>query len=208
MINDPELNEVLGSFKEALDLVLIKLEYLEEKTSISEQAVKDLEEHIRKDIYEPAEKAFNDYVDGENFNRFVAAHGERLSPYVEPLKAVEGEDFDLNRKAYDEYNALPEEGRISEDEYIDKLVGVIESQLQAIKDKLNATEVTVHVTDEGVQVKADGQPVAVSTVPSETEVTVKGEVSPAEAEEFADAVLDDPEEVAKFERELAASLKK
>lgn len=205
---DPELQEVLGSFKQAIDLVLLKIENLEQRASISEKAVTDLEQKFITDIYEPAQKAFDEAVDAENFRQFSDKYGERLKPYAEPLRSIEGDDFDITRKAYDEFNAL-ENKDVTSDEYVDQLVLSIENQLNLIREKLGAKEVEVQVDEDGsTKVKADGETVD-KTLVTQTAVAEDLDKVPEEkVVEFAEEVLDSPEEIAKFERELAASLNK
>lgn len=208
MIQDAELNEVLSSFKQAIDLIVLKIENLEKRSVITEEAVKNLEQTFIKDIYEPAQKAFDEAIDAENFKLFSDKYHDRLSPFEAGIKAVEGDDFDLTRHAYDEFNAL-EDKTITADEYIDRLVPSIENQLNAIREKLGATKVEAEVKSNGeVEIKADGEKI-------ENPTDVPTDVPPAsdkdqdvKVEQFAEQVLDDPEEIAKFERELAASLKK
>ena len=205
---DPELTEVLNSFKEAIDLVLIKIDNLEQRSQITENAVKEIETKFITEIYEPAQKAFDEAVDAENFRQFTDKYGERLQPYAEPLRSIEGDDFDLARKAYDEFNAL-EDKEITADQYIDQLIPSIEAQLNNIREKLGAKEVEVKVDENGeTEVKADGETVD-ETVTTEGAVSEELDKVPEETVvEFADEVLDSPEEIAKFERELAASLNK
>lgn len=209
MIQDPELNEVLASFKEALDLILLKIDNLEQRAQITEEAVKTVEKEFITDIYEPAQKAFDEAIDAENFRQFKERYGERLGPYAEPLKSIEGDDFDLNRKAYDEFNAL-EDKNITADEFIDKLVPSIEAQLNKIREQLGVKEIEAKVSADGeTEVKVDGKSVDGEGTVTETSVEKTSGGLPADqVEEFADEVLDSPEEIAKFERELAASLNK
>lgn len=209
MMLDPELAEVLTSMKDSIDLLVLKVSNLEDRTKITEDAVKGLETEFITKIYEPAQKAFDEAVDAENFRVFSEKYGDKLSPYVEPLRAVEGEDFDFVRKAYDEFNGL-EDKSVTSDDFIDKFVANVEVQLQNIREKLGATEVEAKVTADGeVEIKADGEEVAKeeTVTPAEVQEAID-QVTPDEAEEIADAVLDSPEEIAAFERELAASLKK
>lgn len=206
MIQDAELNEVLSSFKQAIDLIVLKIENLEKRSVITEEAVKNLEQTFIKDIYEPAQKAFDEAIDAENFKLFSDKYHDRLSPFEAGIKAVEGDDFDLTRHAYDEFNAL-EDKTITADEYIDRLVPSIENQLNAIREKLGATKVEAEVKSNGeVEIKADGEKIENPTDVPPVEASDKDQ--DVKVEQFAEQVLDDPEEIAKFERELAASLKK
>lgn len=209
MMLDPELAEVLTSMKDSIDLLVLKVSNLEDRTKITEDAVKGLETEFITKIYEPAQKAFDEAVDAENFRVFSEKYGDKLRPYVEPLRAVEGEDFDFVRKAYDEFNGL-EDKSVTSDDFIDKFVANVEAQLQNIREKLGATEVEAKVTADGeVEIKADGEEVSTeeTVTPAEVQEAID-QVTPEEAEEIADTVLDSPEEIAAFERELAASLKK
>lgn len=208
MIQDPELNEVLSSFKQAIDLIVLKIENLEKRAVVTEESVKNLEQTFIKDIYEPAQKAFDEAIDAENFRLFSDKYAERLNPFSDGLKAVEGDDFDIVRHAYDEYNAL-EDKNISSDEYIDKLVPSIESQLNSLREKLGATKVEASVGDDGVtRVKVDGETVNTNDTASAMVESEVDKLPDSVVTEFAEEVLDSPEEIAKFERELAASLKK
>lgn len=220
MIQDNETREVLGSFKEAIDLLLIKVQNLEERAKIAEEGLKSLETKFIEEIYEPAKQAFDEAVDNENFRQFSEKYSEKLSPYADQINAVEGGDFDIMRNLYDEYNSMEvEEGqeKMSQDEYIEKIIPHIEEQLNTIRKKLGVETLEVKVEDstgdgkaDAIEIKADGEEVT-GGEPGSDDGEGKKDDTPVEIVDSANStedIIGDPEEIRRFEEELAESLGK
>lgn len=145
----------------------------------------ELKDLVHKGIIEPIEKDFNDRKYKEAIDIWTERYGEKLKPYVDKLKATEGDDFDLMRASYDAWN----ETDADSDEWVDALIKSIEESLEPLAkafgvptEELNATVEIENgkVTD----VQADTEPEGESTGEETTEETSKvGEEPAPEGEE-------------------------
>ena len=93
-------------------------------------------EHLVNDVLIGGLKKANDeYIDEDNYNKFTANYGEMLAPYVEPMKAICGDEYDLPRDLYD--FTKKQEGYGTEDfdekSIIDNAIESIKSKIAAIK---------------------------------------------------------------------------
>lgn len=210
-----EIMEILESYKAALNQIADRQN--------------EIESLLYDEILTPAKEAYDKAQDDAAFADYSKKYGEKLSPFNEQLKVIEGdENFDLTRRAYDDFKGTE---NIDEAEYVDALVEKVTKQLETLKSALGIpsdAEVEVKETPDGeVEVKADGEVVAteetVEAEPTETEnadTEVETEVEAdngeteveaekGETETDADAeVEDDPEEVKALEKELEGYLKK
>lgn len=75
-------------------------------------------------------------VDKFNRDGWASKHSEKLGPYVEKMKALNGDDFDFLNAAYDEYHK--DYSDLSEDEYCDALVSNIEKVIGKLKSALDS----------------------------------------------------------------------
>jgi len=188
-MDDSELWEILNSYKSAIDALLDKVEMLG-------QRIDDVEKMVVEEILEPAKQMFEDEEKEERFKAFHERHGATLDPYNERLRAIEGNDFDLSRKAFDGYNELPEEGRMDEADYVKSMAESVQAQLDAIREALGAEKVEAKADENGsTEIKADGESVT-------TDDGSAGEESNPEV--GAGNVQTNPEELAAFEKELEA----
>lgn len=204
-MEDVELKEVLGSFKDAIDIILARLDRYDEMYHAQDERIEELEKTFYDDILEPARKALEENVYEDEYSKFHEQYGEKLDPYNDQLRAIEGEDFDLSRKAFDDYSSYEEKPNL--DEYVNALVDSVGKQLKEIKDKLGIEgDIKATVDEEGeVEVKADDK-VSDGEVKDEEKVEVKDEDKKGEDEIVEDDLFsmmaDDPTEVEKFEKEL------
>ncbi len=119
----------------------------------------ELKDLVHKGIIEPIEKDYNDRKYKEALDMWTERYGEKLSPYIDRLKATDGEDFDLMKSSYDAWN----ESDMDSDEWVDLLIQGIEKSLEPLakvfgveKEDLNAT---IEVKDgEVADIKADTEP--------------------------------------------------
>lgn len=197
---DNELWEVLQSFKSALDMVINRVEQMdqmyEEYRDQMDERVHDLESTLYDEIINPT----NEYIEETNrnarFDDFNNKYGEQLGSYNDALKVLEGDDFDLTRAAFDKYDSYEGEDRPDEEAYVQALIEEVGNQLDAIKKGLGLPE------DAEIEVK--------QTEDGETVVEVEGEdegyeevlASTEDEEPLEEEPEDDPEEVAAFEEEL------
>ena len=127
---------------------------------------------------------------------FAERNGESLGKYVDKLKKLNGDDFDLMSSAYDEYNDSFSD--IEESTYVAQLVSEIENKISKLREALGEDEVEIESDDEKTEVKTHDTEIETNTG-SDVETEDKGE------EETEDEDID---EVAEFEKELEADLDK
>ena len=127
---------------------------------------------------------------------FTERNGESLGKYVDKLKKLNGDDFDLMSSAYDEYNDSFSD--IEESTYVAQLVSEIENKISKLREALGEDEVEIESDDEKTEVK---------THDTEIETNTGSDVETEEKEEPKDEE-DDIDEVAEFEKELEADLDK
>lgn len=205
---DNELIQVLQQFKQAIDMCMEKIEYLdkmiEDFKEENDERVHALESTLYDEIINPT----NEYIEETNrnarFDEFNSKYGDRLRPFNEPLSALEGEDFDIVRSAFDRYDEFEGE-KADMDTYVDRLVEEVGKQLEAIKKGLGLpedAEIEVKQTEDGetvVEVEdedhGDDEEIIAST--EDDEEPMEDEEEPLDEEPE-----DDPEEVKAFEEEL------
>ena len=130
---------------------------------------------------------------------FTERNGEALGKYVEKLKKLNGEDFDLYSSAYDEYNNTFSD--IEESTYVSQLVSEIDSKIAKLKEALGEDEVEIKSDEDTTEVKTEDT--TVETNASEC----KGEDCENKDETESDE-NEEVDEVAEFEKELEADLDK
>ena len=131
---------------------------------------------------------------------FTERNGESLGKYVDKLKKLNGDDFDLMSSAYDEYNNSFSD--IEESTYVAQLVSEIENKISKLREALGEDEVEIESDDEKTEVKTHDTEIETNT--GSDVVTDKTE----EKEEPKDEEEEDIDEVAEFEKELEADLDK
>ena len=207
---DNELIQVLQQFKQAIDMCMEKIEYLdkmiEDFKEENDERIHTLESTLYDEIINPTNEFIEETNKNARFDEFNSKYGDRLRPFNEPLSALEGEDFDIVRSAFDRYDEFEGE-KADMDTYVDRLVEEVGKQLDAIKKGLGLpedAEIEVKQTEDGGTVvelededHGDDEKAIASTEgdePDEEEEPLE-EASDEEPE-------DDPEEVKAFEEEL------
>ena len=127
---------------------------------------------------------------------FTERNGESLGKYVDKLKKLNGDDFDLMESAYDEYNNSFSD--IEESTYVAQLVSEIENKISKLREALGEDEVEIESDDEKTEVKTHDTEIETNT--GSDVVTDKTEDKEEEEEDI--------DEVAEFEKELEADLDK
>lgn len=128
---------------------------------------------------------------------FTERNGESLGKYVDKLKKLNGDDFDLYSSAYDEYNNSFSD--IEESTYVAQLVSEIESKISKLREALGEDEVEIESDDEKTEVK---------THDTEIETNTVSDVETEDEDKDKDDEEEDIDEVAEFEKELEADLDK
>lgn len=132
---------------------------------------------------------------------FTERNGKALGKYVEKLKKLNGEDFDLYSSAFDEYNNTFSD--IEESTYVAQLVSEIDNKIAKLKEALGDDEIEIKSDEDTTEVKTENT--TVETNASEC----KGEdCEDKDDKEETDEDEDETDEVAEFEKELEADLDK
>lgn len=157
-----------------------------------ENIVMDLKDKI-DNILNTVNESEKKYQHDVGVKGFTERNNESLGKYVDKLKKLNGEDFDLMSSAYDEYNNSFSD--IEESTYVAQLVSEIENKISKLREALGEDEVEIESDDEKTEVKTHDTKIETNT--GSDVVTDKTE----EKEEEVD-------EVAEFEKELEADLNK
>lgn len=126
---------------------------------------------------------------------FTERNGKALGKYVEKLKKLNGEDFDLFESAFDEYNNTFSD--IEESTYVAQLVSEIDNKIAKLKEALGDDEIEIKSNEDTTEVKTE-------------DTTVETNASECKSEDCEDKEdkEDETDEVAEFEKELEADLDK
>ena len=123
---------------------------------------------------------------------FTERNGKALGKYVEKLKKLNGEDFDLMESAFDEYNNTFSD--IEESTYVAQLVSEIDNKIAKLKEALGDDEVEIKSDEDTTEVKTE-------------DTTVETNASECEGSDCENK-NEETDEVAEFEKELEADLDK
>ena len=203
-MDETELVEVLQSYKDAIGLLEEKFNaFSEEIGHVREELqarIESLEDTVINGIINPAHEAAEKAAYDRDLEDFKGRYSEKIDPYLDKIKAVEGDDFDIFKTAFDgykEYKDANGEKALDEVGYVDELLSGIASQLDKVKELINAENVEVKQDEDGnTELKADGKTVAEgekTETPEDTTEEPLGE--PAELSE---------DEMKKLEEEMKA----
>lgn len=165
-----------------------------------ENIVMDLKDKI-DNILNTVNESEKKYQHDVGVKGFTERNGESLGKYVDKLKKLNGDDFDLMSSAYDEYNNSFSD--IEESTYVAQLVSEIESKITKLREALGEDEVEIESDDEKTEVKTHDTEIETNT--GSDVVTDKTEDK--ETEDKGEET-EDVDEVAEFEKELEADLNK
>ena len=218
-MSEEEIINYLRSLRDAIIEGAETIKSLEKKVdeyiSANDEKVNELKSTLYEQIIDPANEYIAEMDRNDRFEQFNEKHGEKLNPFNEELSALEGDDFDIVRTAFDAYDGYEGDDRMDEDEYVNQLIEQVGQKLSDIKEKLGIPadkDVSVQENEDGgVEVVTEDGDVVASTDGEEElveeedgdEVTDDGEDEKEEVEITDESeVEDDPEEVAAFEEEL------
>lgn len=208
-----EIFEILQSYKNALENIVVRMEELEkgfaEKDTEISSKLDELNAVLYDEILNPAKDAMDRAEKEAAYNEWNGKYGEKFAPYLEGAKAVEGDDFDLAKQVYDNYNEIDEDKRPDMDVYVDAAVSKVAEELMKIKERLGAENIELKVDEDGeTKLEVDGDEEVVDTEPKgegdEENPVVDDEIVMDEEEEISD----DPDELKAFEEELEKQLPK
>ena len=155
------------------------------------QELDELKSIVQDDIIGPVEKDWNDKKYEEALTAWKNKYGEKLSPYEEKLKATEGDDFDIWKTTYDEWNATEDDP----DEWVDVLIEEIDKSLEPLakvfgvpKEDLNATVEIENgvVADIQADIEPEAEEVTEETVTEEEPATEEGTEEEGAEEELSE----------------------
>ena len=165
-----------------------------------ENIVMDLKGKIDS-ILETVSNSEKEYNYNKGLEGFKQRNSKSLSPYYEKLKKLNGDDFDLDKAAYDEYNNTFSD--IEESTYVAQLVSEIDNKIAKLKEALGDDEIEIKSDEDTTEVKTDDT--TVETNASDEEKCEDGECEDKGEDETDEEEVD---EVAEFEKELEADLDK
>lgn len=186
----------MENLKKMIDYLLEKIEKLEQTVNDNkadaDSKINDVNSILVEEVINPASEAADWAAKEERYDGWLERNGEKLAPYAEDVKLIEGDDYDLARETFNTYDGMEDEGKPSEEEYIDSTIEKISSHIEKIKAAFGADKVEVKVDENGeVETKIDGEKV--------DEKTVEKVVDGSEPEENPE---DNADDIAAFEKEL------
>ena len=218
-MNENEIYEILESYRQALDFLVEKVDGLVQENMAMKEQLGGLEQVLYEGILSPAKEAIDSAEREDRFEDFNSKYGEQLGGYNGRLAPIEGEDFDLTRTAFDNYDSIPDEEKPDSDEYVNALIAQVDEQISHIKEAFGLpadAEVEVKQDENGnTEITADGEPVASegtsegTSEEGEKKEEKETEEKPLEEgkEKEEEEKVDDPEEIAALEEELKGYLK-
>ena len=159
------------------------LDYLKEYKDLMEQClnrVDALEDEFYK-ITSQAADAENEYNLGKRRDDFKSKYGEKLSSFNDKLKAIEGDDFDLTEKAFNDFEAITDDENKDSDKYVAELIAKVQSQLEKISKAFGGGNIEVEAKDED----KDGK-VSEVTVETDSNDNGEGDKTVAKAEDIVE----------------------
>lgn len=160
------------------------LDYLKEYKDLMEQClnrVDALEDEFYK-ITSQAADAENEYNLGKRKDDFKSKYGEQLSSFNEKLKAIEGDDFDLTEKAFNDFEAITDDDENKDsDKYVAELIAKVQSQLEKISKAFGGGNIEVEAKDKD----KDGK-VSEITVEADSNDNGEGDKAVAKAEDIVE----------------------
>ena len=114
-----------------------------------------LEHSVNEVIIGGLQEAADSYADEENYNRFSETYGPEIGKYVDSMKVLCGDDFDLCKELY---SALKEADGYGTEGFDEK--ALMEGKIQDIEEKLSKLKGPVEVEEkkEDSEEKEDEEP--------------------------------------------------
>ena len=209
-MNENEIYEILSSFKQAIDMIIERLDQMDEMYHASDARVDELEKAVYEQVLNPLNALVEEGEKDARFDEFDNKYGEKLSAFNDTLAPMEDEGFDLSRATFDAYDALPEDQRPDEEAYVNEVARVAEEKIAQIKEAFGIpADTATEITDDGegnVEVKVDENGDGEPETPVDGEEDGGAVEGDEGSEEEVEEKVDDPEEIAKFEEELKKEL--
>lgn len=153
--------DVQAALKEIVEYVHhLADEIAEIKVSIMDELIGPIQNEYNKMQYENA------------LSDFRCKYAEKLEPFGDKLKSIEGDDFDVVKKTFDDF--LEDNKGYEEVEYVDEKAKLISDQLDKIGKAFGIEPEKIEevkIETENGEVKAEVEDGEVTTVEGETETT-------------------------------------
>lgn len=179
-----ELSTKIENLIQAVQLVANKVDEIAQRQD-------ELDSVVYDGLIGPANEQIAQQEYDDALSDFRCKFGEKLDKFDALAKAEEGDDFDLVKKAFDDYNE--HEYPFSPSEYIDKRVSQFEEKAKALAEAAGSVvkietetpegqEVEVTATPEG-EVKTEVEGEAVEGEETKTEEVEKSDEEPKKEDE-------------------------
>lgn len=191
-MND-EVMEILENYKQAISEIIEYQKHLANEITEIKTAIMD-------ELINPIKDEYNKFEHDTALSDFRCKYAEKLEGFNDKLKALEGEDFDIVEKAFDDFNER--EDGMPEEEYVEKLAEHVQEQLDEIAsafgiEKEDIEEVKVETSEGEVEAKVeDGEVTEVENTEEHTEEPATDETEKEVEEESAADVEEERPEVA------------
>lgn len=188
---------------ETIEQLVQALTGLTQKIDEMDSRINELDSVIYDGLIGPANEqmAQNEYDNA--LSDFRTKYAEKLGPFEGASKAIEGDDFDLYKSAFDGYNEGDYE--FSPDEYVDKICTSLADQIAKVREAVAEKE-NVAPEDVDVNVNAENGEVTVDvdnkTTEEKPEDNVKEETTTEEPSKEEGDTEEEVDEFAEFEKSL------
>lgn len=157
-------------------------EIIEYQKHLAEE-ITDIKVSIMEELINPVKEEYNKMQYDNALSDFRCKYAEKLEPFGDKLKSIEGDDFDVVKKTFDDF--MEDNKGYEEAEYVDEKVKLIGSQLDKIgkafgiePEKIEEVKIE---TEDG-EVKAEVEDGEVTAVEGEAESKVETEEPTIESE--------------------------
>jgi hypothetical protein len=154
-------------------------------------------------ILNTVDESEKEFQHKKGVEEFTSRNGEALGKYVDKMKKLNGDDFDLYSAAYDEYNN--DFSDVEESTYVAQLVSEIDNKIAKLKEALGEDDVEIHSDAEGeLEVNSHDTEIEADTKADEHKDETKTEDD--SKEEKPEESSEDEDEPSEEEKEFIADL--
>ena len=149
------------------------------------------------DLINPIKNEYEQMQYDNALSDWKCKFAEKLEPFNDKLKAIEGEDFDIMKQSFDDFTE--DNKGFSDEEYVEALAEKVQGELDAIGKAFgvepeNIEEVKIETKD-GEEVEAEVEDGEVTKVETETETEeTPAQEEPATEETAEETVTEEPAE--------------
>ncbi len=153
-------------------------------------------------LLEKADKAEADYQYNEKLKGWTDKFKDKLEPYVDTMKGLNGDEFDLFKESMDEYDK--DYTDIADEDYIAKLIENIVSTVDKLRNVLNDNDVEVKADEDVIEVESDKVDAVAETENAEptTDEAEEKEETETEEDNVESDKADEDAELEEFMKEL------